>query len=74
MCLVYARTHVFYGAVDTQHVLSQGTPEEVRKEMKRVINILDNGGGYMVESVHTIMHEVSPEKILAMMDVVEKIR
>jgi len=44
----------------------------VRQEMKRVINILGKGGGYMVASVHTIMHEVPPENILAMVDAVEE--
>jgi len=54
--------------VDTQHILPHGTPEEVRQEMKRVIDILGQDGGYMVASVHTIMHEVPPENILAMVD------
>ena len=63
---------VFCGAIDTQHVLPSGTPDEVRQEVKRVIDILGEGGGYMVASVHTIMHEVPPENILAMVDAVEE--
>jgi len=68
----YGKDLVFCGAVDTQEVLPHGTPDEVRQEMKRVINILGKGGGYMVASVHTIMHEVPPENILAMVDAVEE--
>jgi uroporphyrinogen decarboxylase len=68
----YGKDLVFCGAVDTQHILPQGTPEEVRQEMKRVINILGRDGGYMVASVHTIMDEVPPENILAMVDAVEE--
>ena len=68
----YGKDLVLCGAVDTQHILPHGTPEEVRQEMKRVINILGKGGGYMVASVHTIMHEVPPENILAMVDAVEE--
>ena len=68
----YGKDLVFCGAVDTQHILPYGTPEEVRQEMKRVINILGRDGGYMVASVHTIMHEVPPENILAMVDAVEE--
>jgi len=64
----YGQDLVFCGAVDTQHILPHGTPEEVRQEMKRVIDILGQDGGYMVASVHTIMHEVPPENILAMVD------
>ncbi len=63
---------VFCGAIDTQHVLPSGTPDEVRQEVKRIIDILGEGGGYMVASVHTIMHEVPPENILAMVDAVEE--
>ena len=68
----YGNNLVFCGAVDTQHILPHGTPQEVRQEMKRVINILGKGGGYMVASVHTIMHEVPPENIFAIVDAVEE--
>ena len=63
---------VFCGAIDTQHVLPSGTPDEVRQEVRRVINTLGEDGGYMIASVHTIMHEVPPENILAMVDAVEE--
>lgn len=66
----YGRDIVFCGAIDTHHYLPKGTPEEVREEVRRVIDILAPGGGYMVSSVHTIMNDVSPENILAMVDAV----
>ncbi len=68
----YGKDIIFCGAIDTQHILPSGTPEEVREEVKRVINILGDGGGYMVASVHTIMNEVPPQNILAMVDAVEE--
>jgi uroporphyrinogen decarboxylase len=68
----YGKSIVFCGAIDTQKVLPFGTPAEVRREVRRVINLLGKGGGYMVASVHTIMHEVPPENILAMVDAVEE--
>jgi len=68
----YGKDLVFCGAVDTQDLLPHGTPEQVRQEMKRVIHALGKDGGYMVASVHTIMHEVPPENILAMVDAVEE--
>jgi len=37
-----------WGAIDTQQVLTLGTPDEVQKEVKRVISILAPGGGYIV--------------------------
>lgn len=68
----YGKNIVFCGAIDTQHILPSGTPEEVRQEVKRVINVLGAEGGYMVASVHTIMNEVPPQNILAMVDAVEE--
>jgi uroporphyrinogen decarboxylase len=58
--------------VDTHRILPSGTPQQVRDEVKRVIEIMAPGGGYMVASVHTIMDEVPPENILAMVDAVEE--
>ncbi|NPV87503.1 MAG: hypothetical protein HPY45_16015 [Anaerolineae bacterium] len=69
---LYGDKLTFCGAVDTHNILPFGTPEKVRNEVKRVIEILSPGGGYMVSSVHTIMHEVPPENILAMVDAVEE--
>ncbi len=66
----YGEDIVFCGGVDTQHILPYGTPQEVKDEVHRVIDILGPGGGYMVASVHTIMNEVPPENILAMVDAV----
>lgn len=60
----------FCGAVDTHHYLPFGTPEEVRQEVRRVLEIMAPGGGYMLSSVHTIMDEVPPENIMAMVDAV----
>lgn len=68
----YGDQIVFCGAMDTQHILPHGSPEDVRKEVKRVIEILGEGGGYMLASVHTIMNEVPAENLLAMVDAVEE--
>ncbi len=68
----YGDRIVFCGAVDTHKVLPFGAPDEVREEVRRVINLLGPGGGYMVSSVHTVMSDVPPENILAMVDGVEE--
>ncbi len=68
----YGKELVFCGAIDTHRLLPYGTPEEVRQEVRRVIEILGPGGGYMVASVHTIMDDVPPENVLAMVDAVEE--
>jgi len=68
----FGKSICFCGAIDTQRVLPFGTPSQVRDEVKRVINALGRGGGYMAASVHTIMNEVPAENILAMVDAVEE--
>jgi len=68
----FGKSLTFCGAVDTHRVLPSGTPQQVRDEIKRVIDVMAPGGGYMVASVHTIMDEVPPENILAMVDAVEE--
>ena len=68
----FGKNMVFCGAIDTHRILPHGTPEEVRQEVRRAIRELGPGGGYMVSSVHTIMNDVPPENVLAMVDAVEE--
>jgi uroporphyrinogen decarboxylase len=68
----YGSKMVFCGAIDTQRILPRGTPEDIRTEVRRVIDILGPGGGYMVSSVHTVMNDVPAENVLAMVDAVEE--
>lgn len=68
----YGSNIVFCGGIDTRHILPFGSVEEVREEVRRVIQILGPGGGYMVAAVHTVMDDVPPENVLAMADAVEE--
>lgn len=63
---------VLCGAIDTHKILPYGSPEDVRQEVKRVIQHLGPDGGYMIASVHTVMDDVPPENVLAMVDAVEE--
>ncbi len=58
----------FWGAVDTQHTLPFGTVEDVRAEVRRRIQDLAPGGGYVLAAVHNIQPEVPPENICAMFE------
>ncbi len=68
----FGQNIVFCGGIDTHRVLPYGTPDDVRREVKRVIAALGPGGGYLLASVHTIMNDVPPENVLAMVDAVEE--
>ena len=54
------------GGVDTQDVLPHGSPAEVKDEVKRRIDDLAPGGGFVFAAVHNIQPDVSPENIRAM--------
>ncbi len=58
----------FWGGINTQRILPFGTPEEVSAETRRVIGILGEGGGYILNSVHNIQPEVPPENVVAMFE------
>lgn len=60
---------VFWGgACDPQHTLPFGTPQEVADEVRRNIDNLAPGGGYVFANVHNIQNLVPTENILAMFD------
>jgi uroporphyrinogen decarboxylase len=62
----FGRDIVFWGGgVDTQFVLPFGKPEEVADEVKRRIDDLAPGGGFVFAAVHNIQAEVPPENIVA---------
>ena len=58
---------VFWGGgCDTQKVLPHGTVQEVREEVRRRIDDLAFGGGFVFCQVHNIQPDVPPENIVAM--------
>ena len=56
----------FWGGVDTHTILPRGSPEDVRKEVRRRIADLAPGGGYVLCAVHNLQREVPPENIVAL--------
>jgi uroporphyrinogen-III decarboxylase len=60
------------GGVDTQRVLSFGTPEDVRKDVKERIQSFGPGGGFVWAAIHNIQYNVPPENILAAIDTVRE--
>jgi len=49
-------------------VMGMGTPAQVVEEVKRRIQDLAPGGGFIFGSVHNIQANVPPENIVAMFD------
>ena len=58
------------GGVDTQHTLPTATPDEIRREVKGVLETFAPGGGYMFAAIHNIQHGVPAENLIAMFETV----
>ncbi len=56
------------GAIDSQHVLPHADVQTVRRHVRRNIELLKPGGGYVFNNVHNIQAGVPPENVLAMYD------
>jgi uroporphyrinogen decarboxylase len=56
----------FHGAVDIQHTLPHGTPDEVQAEVRDRCQVLGPGGGYICTSAHYLQADTPTENILAM--------
>jgi uroporphyrinogen decarboxylase len=60
---------VFHGGgVDSQYTLPYGTPQEVKDEVRRRIDDLAPGGGFIFTPVHSIQHDVPFENFMAMLE------
>jgi uroporphyrinogen decarboxylase len=60
------------GGVETQSVLPRGTVQEVRDNVKRNIDALAPGGGFVFNTVHNIQSEVPPENVMAMWEALQE--
>ena len=60
------------GGVDTQSTLNKGNPQQVRDEVRKIIDILAPGGGFVFAPVHNIQDDVSAENFWAMWDALQE--
>ncbi len=62
----------FWGAIDQQYLLPNGTDEEVEADIKEKCEILGAGGGYMIAPAHIIQADVSPERVKFFIETAKK--
>jgi uroporphyrinogen decarboxylase len=62
----------FWGAIDQQDLLPNGTDEELEKDIIEKISILGKEGGYMISPAHIIQADVSPERVLKFIELCYK--
>ena len=56
----------FMGGVDTQYLLPNGTADEVREATAELLEIMTEGGGYVLAASHTIPPETPDENVFAL--------
>lgn len=61
------------GGVDTQGVLPNGTPQQVREDVRRNVSALMPGGGYVFNTVHNTQADVPAANIVAMVEALHEV-
>ncbi|MHB8970087.1 MAG: uroporphyrinogen decarboxylase family protein [Pirellulaceae bacterium] len=61
----------FYGGISTQRTLPFGTVQEIRDEVRRLIDVLGHEGGYIASPAHAIPPDARPENVAAMIEVLQ---
>lgn len=58
---------VFWGGgADVQTVLPRGTPEEVRRDVRHRVEVMQPGGGFVFAPIHNLQADIPPQNIAAM--------
>jgi len=63
----YGRRLAFQGGVSIQQTLPRGTPEQVREEVRRRVETLAPGGGYILCTAHNIQADCPPANVEALL-------
>jgi uroporphyrinogen decarboxylase len=60
------------GNIDLHYTLTQGTPAEVDAEVRRRIEVVGKGGGYMISSANSITSYCKVENLRAMVEAIRR--
>ncbi len=64
----YGQDLSFYGAISTQRDLPNKKPKEIRQIIKRTMEVLGEGGGYIAAPTHRVTADVPIENVVAMIE------
>jgi hypothetical protein len=62
----------FHGMISTAGILAFGTPQQVRDEVRRILNIMMPGGGFALSPTHMIQSNTPVGNILAMYEAAQE--
>ncbi len=64
----YGKHLSFWGGISTQKTLPNGTPREVREEIRDRLKIMSKNGGYILAPSHELQGDIPLENMLAFID------
>jgi uroporphyrinogen decarboxylase len=65
----FGKDLVFWGGcIDTSKILPYGTPDEVSDEVKRVLDIMAPGGGFVASAIHNIQADVPVDNVIRLFE------
>ena len=59
----------FHGGIDTQDLLPNGSPNDIKKEVRRYIDLLNNDGGYILSPSQAFESDIPLENIKALYEI-----
>ena len=70
----FAGAITLHGAVDVQGWLQRSTPEEIRREVYRLMDEVGAGGGFIISPCHQIQPDTPLENVLALYETIARRR
>ena len=67
----YGNQLCFHGGIGIQNLLLQGTPQQVRSEVQRMMDEIGMGGGYILSPAHAVLADTPVQNIAAMIEVLK---
>lgn len=67
----YGNRLIFFGGIDVQQLLPNGTPQQIKQEVLRRRGIFGRNNGYLAAPAHNIQPDTPVENILAMYDAIK---
>lgn len=65
----FGKDLAFWGGISTQQLLPYATPDVIKQEIRRIIDIMKIDGGYISAPTHAITFDIPAENIIAMLEV-----
>jgi uroporphyrinogen decarboxylase len=63
----------FFGAICVQNLLPNGSPEQIKSEVKRIAGLLGEKGNFILAPAHNIQDDTPVENVLALFEAVREL-